>query len=51
MPHVGQDLHWWLFVNTAADRPDDVYLASDGPSPASNKLLLIGHSLVCYVAG
>ncbi|MGH7138354.1 MAG: glycogen debranching enzyme, partial [Pirellulales bacterium] len=50
LPHVGQGIHWRLFVNTAAETPDDIYPAADGPSPAGDKLLLLGHTLICYVA-
>jgi len=50
LPAAGHPIHWRLFVNTAAESPDDVYPDADGPSPAGNKLALLGHTLVCYVA-
>jgi glycogen operon protein len=50
LPSVGHHIHWRLFVNTSADTPDDIYPGADGPSPVGNKLTLLGHTLVCYVA-
>jgi isoamylase len=50
LPRLHHDIHWRLFVNTAAETPDDIYPAADGPSPAGDKLTLLGHTLLCYVA-
>jgi glycogen operon protein len=44
-------VRWRLFLDTAADTPEDIYPDSDGPPPpSSGKLLLIGRSMRCYVA-
>jgi len=51
IPEVARPLGWWLFVNTAAAPPGDIYPELDGPAPPPDGLLpLDGRSLVCYVA-
>ncbi|MBI3466635.1 MAG: glycogen debranching enzyme, partial [Planctomycetes bacterium] len=51
LPAVGEHLAWRLFVDTAAESPHDIYPHLDGPElPASGKVLLPDHTLVCYVA-
>jgi glycogen operon protein len=47
---LAQGIEWRLFVNTAADSPADIYPDADGPGPVDGKLVLLDHSLVCYVA-
>ncbi|MGH7193136.1 MAG: glycogen debranching enzyme, partial [Candidatus Saccharimonadales bacterium] len=50
LPPLAQGIDWRLFVNTAAESPDDIYPDADGPPPAGKKLTLVDHSLVCFVA-
>ncbi|HVA46441.1 MAG TPA: glycogen debranching protein GlgX [Pirellulales bacterium] len=50
IPRLAEGIEWRLFINTAADSPEDVYPDADGPSPVDGKLLLLDHSLMCYVA-
>jgi glycogen operon protein len=51
IPKLVRPLSWWLFVNTAARSPLDIYPSLDGPSlPADGMLEIEGRSLVCYVA-
>jgi len=51
IPKVARRLGWWLFVNTAAEPPGDIYPGLDGPAPPPGGLVpLEGRSLVCYVA-
>jgi glycogen operon protein len=51
IPKVARSLGWWLFVNTAAEPPGDIYPELDGPAPPPGGLVpLEGRSLVCYVA-
>ena len=50
VPPLAQGNQWRLFINTAAESPDDIYPDADGPPPADGKLVLLDHSLVCYVA-
>jgi glycogen operon protein len=43
-------LRWRLFVDTAAQSPDDIYPQLDGPRPpTSNRVTLSGRSLLVYV--
>lgn len=42
---------WRTFIDTAADPPADVFPNADGPVlPAKGEVLLLQHSLRCYVA-
>jgi len=42
---------WRLFVDTAADSPEDIYPRADGPPPpADGQIELVNGSLLCYVA-
>ena len=51
IPSVARTTSWRLFVDTAAEPPDDTYPNLDGPRfPAKGKITLEAHSLVCYVA-
>jgi glycogen operon protein len=51
IPEIARELPWRLFVNTAADSPDDVYPGLDGPrAPMDGQLTLQSRSLICYVA-
>ena len=51
LPTAIQDLPWRQFIDTAAAIPNDIHPAIDGPQlPASGKLSLVHHTLMCYVA-
>jgi glycogen operon protein len=51
LPDVARGLPWRLFVNTAAEPPQDIYPDLDGPEPPSGGVIpLDPRSLVCYVA-
>jgi glycogen operon protein len=51
LPTLARDIAWRLFVNTAAESPDDVYPTLDGPPPASNGVVTLEpRSLLIYVA-
>ena len=51
IPPIARTASWRLFLDTAADAPDDAYPNLDGPRfPANGKITLEAHSLVCYVA-
>ena len=45
------NLKWRLFIDTAAEPPDDIYPEADGPPLAkTGPVVLDGHTLRCYVA-
>jgi glycogen operon protein len=51
LPESARAFDWRLFVDTAADSPNDVFPGLDGPAaPADGVVTLHGHSLVGYVA-
>ncbi len=51
LPAAISHLPWRQFIDTAATMPRDIYPAIDGPKlPASGKLSLVHHTLMCYVA-
>ena len=51
VPKIARGYSWWLFLNTAASSPKDIYPELDGPSPPADWVTeLAGRSLVCYVA-
>jgi len=51
LPEPAQTISWRLFIDTAAESPDDIYPGGDGPAPPSDgRVLLEDHSLRCYVA-
>jgi isoamylase len=51
LPAVARPLPWRLFVNTAADSPDDIYPNADGPPPPADFVFpLAHHSLACFVS-
>jgi len=50
VPPSLRKLNWRLFVDTAADSPDDVYPEADGPPPPKGPIGLIERSLLCFVA-
>ena len=52
MPQVGRGLNWNLFVDTAAESPDDIFPDADGPiPPSSRQVTMLEHSLKVYVSG
>jgi isoamylase len=51
LPEPARNMEWRLFVNTASESPGDIYPELDGPSPPpEGKLVLIEHSMLCYVS-
>ena len=51
IPKVARSYSWWMFVDTGAASPKDVYRDLDGPPPSLDWMVeLEGRSLVCYVA-
>ena len=51
IPPIVRTINWRLFIDTAADAPDDTYPSLDGPQfPANGSVTLESHSLVCYLA-
>ncbi|GIW94020.1 MAG: glycogen operon protein GlgX homolog [Pirellulaceae bacterium] len=51
LPPVAKGTRWRLFIDTAAKPPYDVYPDLDGPPPPeSQRMVLAGRSLCCYVA-
>jgi glycogen operon protein len=51
MPTVARGASWRLFVDTAADSPQDVFPNLDGPRPpATGKINLPERTLKCYVS-
>ena len=43
MPEVGRGMRWNLFLDTAADSPEDIYPDSDGPMPPSGRMIKMPH--------
>lgn len=51
LPPVAKGTKWRLFVDTAADAPNDIYPNYDGPPPPrSRRLTLSYRSMCCFVA-
>jgi glycogen operon protein len=50
LPAVAKGLRWRLFIDTAAESPQDIYPELDGPPPVTGALALLDRSLRCYVA-
>jgi glycogen operon protein len=51
IPKIARGWSWWLFINTTATYPKDIYPDLDGPCPPPDWTIeLEGRSLVCYVA-
>ncbi len=51
IPKIARHYAWWLFINTAAPSPRDIYPDLKGPPPpASGVVALEGRSLVCFIA-
>ena len=51
IPEALRSMPWRQFIDTAAPMPKDIHPEIDGPKlPATNKLSLVHHTLMCYVA-
>ena len=51
IPAVAKGTRWRLFIDTAAESPEDIYPSLNGPPPPkSRRVKLIERSLRCYVA-
>ena len=51
IPEVGRGMKWHLFVDTAAETPNDIYPDVDGPMPPSKgQIEMPHHSLKVYVS-
>jgi isoamylase len=50
VPPAVASISWRLFVDTAAESPEDIYPEADGPPPGRAPIELEAHSLRCYVA-
>jgi glycogen operon protein len=51
MPEVGRGMIWNLFIDTAADSPEDIYPDVDGPMPPSGRMIKMPHhSLKVFVS-
>jgi isoamylase len=49
-PAPAANINWRLFIDTAADTPDDIYPDADGPALGRDPIILDGRTLRCYVA-
>ena len=50
LPEVGRGMKWNLFVDTAAESPNEVFPELNGPMPPSNRVIDVPcHSLKIYV--
>ena len=51
LPEVGRGTKWNLFIDTAAEPPEDIYPDVDGPSPPATRIIPMPcHSLTVYVS-
>lgn len=51
VPPVAKGVQWRLFIDTAAESPDDIYPDYNGPPlPVTGRVSLLDRSLRCYVA-
>jgi glycogen operon protein len=51
MPEFGRGMRWNLFLDTAADSPDDIFPDGDGPVPQSSRVIKMPHhSLKVFVS-
>lgn len=52
MPAIGRGMNWSLFIDTAADSPNDIYPNVDGPMPAAGHIIpMANHSMKVFVSG
>jgi glycogen operon protein len=49
VPAVAASIPWRLFIDTAAESPEDIYPEADGPPPERGLITMVGYSLRCYV--
>jgi isoamylase len=49
-PPMARNFEWRLFLNTAAESPDDVFPGLDGPSPTSGVVTMEARSMAVFVA-
>ncbi|KAA1258568.1 Glycogen debranching enzyme [Rubripirellula obstinata] len=51
LPEIGRGMRWNLFLDTAADSPNDIYPDVDGPMPPGGREITMGcHSMRVFVA-
>ena len=50
LPPAARAIDWYLFLNTAAESPCDIYPSLDGPSPTSGVVTMEARSMAVYVA-
>jgi glycogen operon protein len=51
IPIQARHLPWRIFVNTAAESPEDIYPGYDGPpAPADGRVILEGRTCMVYLA-
>ncbi len=51
MPEFGRGMRWNLFIDTAAESPEDIYPDADGPMPKSSRVIKMPHhSLKVFVS-
>ena len=51
LPPAAKSRDWRTFVNTAGQPPHDIYPSLGGPAPPkTGRMILPGHSLMCYVS-
>jgi glycogen operon protein len=51
MPEFGRGMRWNLFIDTAAESPEDIYPDVDGPMPPSGRVIKMAHhSLRVFVS-
>jgi glycogen operon protein len=50
LPPAARAIDWFLFLNTAAESPCDIYPSLDGPSPTSGVVTMEARSMAVYVA-
>ncbi len=50
VPPDASSYTWRLFIDTAAEMPDDIYPEADGPALGKDPVVLDSHTLRCYVA-
>jgi len=51
MPPIGRGMNWTMFLDTAADSPNDIFPELDGPLPPSSRVVpMLCHSLKVYIS-
>ena len=49
-PPIARNIDWRLFLNTAAESPDDIFPELNGPEPVSGVVTMDARSMAVYVA-